>query len=326
MNLVGKRVFDFAFYTEENPHIQGTATSNYFLKQYATLTFRNILESSQQIEYFEDIPMPIISFNSDVDSEGSIVQVDETDDSLFKKITKTQNYVYGTLRGLPTQVTTNTSDSAIVNKTENTYVNTASSLPSIPSNQYAIYTSLISQNRVGSPIQVQQFQNSELLSTQRTLYKNWIINSISKILPEKIQSSKGDLTVNPLEDKVIFYNYNERFNPVVMGYADATMTRYMFNTEGLVVAKIENYTGSSTIFPLITGNIDNSNCALQTAFPDAFVTVFTYNLITKKLIQTTGARCQNTFYEYDDLQQLKLIKDHDGNIVKEFDQQFKPQD
>lgn len=323
INLVGKRVFDIALFTEQNPHTQGTATSNYFLKQYATLTFRNILESSEQIEYFEDIFMPNITFSSNVESEGSIILVDETNDSGFKKIITTQNYEYGSLKGLPTVITTNTSDSAVVNKTVNTYVNTASSLPSIPGNQSDIYTSLISQNRVGSPIQTQQLQNAELLATQRTLFNNFTVNSITKILPEKIQISKAE---QPLEDKAIFYNYDERFNPVVMGYANAPKTRYMFNSEGLVIAKIENYTGTSTTFPLITGNIDNSSCALQTEYINSDVTVFIYNLITKKLIQTIDARCQNTFYEYDDLHRLKLIKDHDGNIVKEFDQQFKSQD
>ena len=275
--------------------------------------------------YIEPIPMSLYEpmYESDLNLTVFTNPDVEFVEAPFKKITTTQNYEYGALKGLPTIVTTNTSDSAVLNKTVNTYVNTASSLTSIPSNQNAIYTSLISQNRIGSPVQVQQFKNTELLSTQRTLFNNYTVNSVSKILPEKIQISKAE---QPLEDKAIFYNYDEHFNPVVMGYADAPKTRYIFNTEGLVVAKIENYTGTSTTFPLITGNIDNTSCALQTQYLDSNVTVFKYNLINKKLIQTTDARCQNSYYEYDDLQRLKLIKDHDGNIVKEFDQQFKPQD
>lgn len=299
-NLIGKKVFDYSINTSPT----NTTLTNFAYGLYSLKTFDKKLVNIIEKEYFDDYP------------------INSLNDTPFKKIITTQNFEYGALRGLPTVITTNTSDSAIVNKTVNTYVNTASTLPSIPSNQTTIYTNLIAQNRVGSPIQVQQFKNTELLSTQRTLFNNFTVNSVSKILPEKIQISKG---VQPLEDKAIFYNYDEHFNPVVMGYADASKTRYMFNTEGLVVAKIENYTGTSTTFPLITGNIDNTNCALQTQYPNSYVTVFKYNLITKKLIQTTDSRCQNTFYEYDDLQRLKLIKDHDENIVKEFDQQFKPQ-
>lgn len=298
--------------------------SNYFISLYTLSTYNFKKIQQEDVNYIDPIPANLVVYEPTEFDDPSIIYPTQTElEASFKKIVTTQNYEYGALKGLPTVVTTNTSDSAVVNKTVNTYVNTASSLPSIPSNQSPIYTSLISQNRVGSPVQVQQFKNAELLSTQRTLFNDFTVNSLSKILPEKIQVSKGE---QPLEDKAIFYNYDEHFNPVVMGYEDAPKTRYMFNTEGLVVAKIENYTGTSTTFPLITGNIDNSSCALQTEYPNGNVTVFKYNLITKKLIQTTDARCQNTFYEYDDLQRLKLIKDHDGNIVKEFDQQFKPQD
>lgn len=328
-NFVGRTLFgyDIDQYCDENMYNNAVKPlSSCYIGYYDinSFYFKNISSITKQ--YIDPIPLslynPLIVFENEELFYDELPNVEELE-AAYKKITTTQDYEYGTLRGLPTVVTTNTSDSAVVNKTLNTYVNTASSLPSIPSNQNAIYTSLISQNRVGSPIQTQQLQNAELLATQRTLFNNFTVNSITKILPEKIQISKAE---QPLEDKAIFYNYDEHFNPVVMGYKDAPKTRYMFNTEGLVVAKIENYNGTATTFPLIVGNIDNSSCALQTEYPDANVTVFTYNLITKKLIQTTDSRCQNTFYEYDDLQRLKLIKDHDGNIVKEFDQQFKPQD
>ena len=300
------------------------ALSSCYFGFYEVYSYNFNLRRVTNKEYIQPIPMSLYAPLYDSELSFTILSNPDIDiiEASFKKIITTQDYLYGTLKGLPTVVTTNTSDSAVVNKTVNTYVNTASTLPSIPSNQIPIYTSLIAQNRVGSPVQVQQYKNTELLSTQRTLFNNFTVNSVSKILPEKIQISKGEQL---LEDKAIFYNYDEHFNPVVMGYADASKTRYMFNTEGLVVAKIENYTGTSTTFPLITGNIDNTNCALQTQYPNSYVTVFKYNLITKKLIQTTDSRCQNTFYEYDNLQRLKLIKDHDGNIVKEFDQQFKPQ-
>ena len=295
--------------------------SNYNIQYYHDYSYNLKLESKKSVSYIEPVPL---NFTSSILSfiDDETIPEQEVDDTPYKKITTTQTYEYGTLKGLPTVVTTTTSESAVENKTVNTYVNTASALPNIPSTQSALYTSLLAQNRISTPVQVQQFENANLLSTQRTLFKNWAIGSITKILPEKIQVAKG---TQPLEDKAVFYNYDANFNPVVMGYATAPKTRYIYNTDGLVVAKIENYTGTVTTFPIIEGNIDNTNCALQTQNPTAYVTVFTYNLITKKLIKTTDSRCQNTFYEYDALHRLQLIKDHDGNIVKEFDQQFKPQ-
>ena len=325
VNFIGRDLFEInvgLHFCPENPEVPIRGLGEFFMAYYFIETFDVKLNNVVSKEYIEPIPLNLnIPLFTGVDQ--SITEDYFSHDLTFKKIITTQNYEYGTLRGLPTVVTTNTSDSSVVNKTVNTYLNTASSLSGIPGNQTTMYTNLISQNRVGSPVQVQQFKNAELLSTQRTLFNDFTVNSLSKILPEKIQVNKGE---QPLEDKAIFYNYDEHFNPVVIGNKDAPKTRYMFNTEGLVVAKIENYTGTSTTFPLITGNIDNTSCSLQTEYPNSDVTVFKYNLITKKIIQTTDARCQNTFYEYDDLQRLKLIKDHDGNIVKEFDQQFKPQD
>lgn len=299
-NLVGKQVYSYSI----NAVPTDTTLSNLYIALYDVKTFSKKLISKSSNEYMDIVPLLT------------------EDEAPYKKITTTQTYEYGTLKGLPTAITSSTSEDTTVNKTVNTYVNTASTLPNIPSAQAALYTSLLAQNRVGEPVQVQQFQNTALLSTQRTLYKNWLIGEYSKILPEKIQLSKG---VQPLEDKALFYNYDTNFNPAVIGYAAAPKTKYIFNTDGLVVAKIENYIGTATTFPVITGNIDNTNCALQTQNPTASVTVFTYDLITKKLLKITDSRCQNTFYVYDTLQRLQFIKDHDGNIVKEFDQQFKPQ-
>lgn len=320
VNLVGKKVFDIVFYPEENSYQPGTSTSNFYLKIYSTLAFRNILNSVEKITYIDNVSMPNITFNQSIENDDMITVISEPDETNIKKIVTTQTFEYGALKGLPTVITSSTSDTNTVNKTINTYVNSVSNLTGLPANQSTLYTSLLALNRVDSPIQTQQFQNTELLSTQRTLFKNWTIGSTTKILPEKIQISKG---IQPLEDKAFFYNYDSQFNPVVMGYKDGTKTRYIFNSEGLVVAKIENYTGTDTTFPLITGNIDNASCNLQTQYPNALVTVFNYNLITRKLIKITDSNCRNTFYEYDNLQRLKFIKDHEGNILKEFDHNYK---
>ncbi len=336
-NFIGKEIIKdnvSSHYCINNSSLLLQPISNLYFGYYQIKVFNTRLIEEKEFNYFDPIPMnhyvkfndsydlQILGFHDSYGVEELVLPSQDQIEAPYKKITTTQTYEYGTLKGLPTAITSSTSEDATVNKTVNTYVNIASTLPNIPSTQAALYTSLLAQNRVGEPVQVQQFQNTALLSTQRTLYKNWLIGEYSKILPEKIQISKG---LQPLEDKALFYNYDTNFNPAVMGYAAAPRTKYIFNTDGLVVAKIENYTGTATSFPVITGNIDNTSCSLQIQNPTAFVTVFTYDLITKKLLKITDSKCQNTFYVYDTLQRLQFIKDHDGNIVKEFDQQFKPQ-
>jgi hypothetical protein len=323
INFVGKKVFDIVLYPEENPYQPNTTTSNYFLKQYATLTFRNKLESVEEIEYFEDVQMPVVTFTSGMENDDLSIEIDEPNESDVKKITKFTNYTYGNLKGLPIETTNSTSETGVLDRTVNTYIDTANALTGIPSSQLPIYTELMQQNRVNSPIESQGYKNNELLFTQRNLYKNFTIGSDSKILLEKIQSTKGSLIASPLEDKVIFYNYDTNYNPAVMGPADGPKTRYIYNNEGLIVAKIENYTGTDTIFPIVTGNLDNSNCSLQNLYANSLVTVYHYDLTINKLIRITNASCVNTYYEYDSLQRLKYIKDHDGNILQEFDTNFK---
>ena len=331
-NLIAKDLFGYeAVGVYCNSNFSGPMLkplSSIYLGYYFVNCYSSKLLSTKTKEYIEPIPMSLYQpmFISDLSPEPLDVGIDiEQIEQPFKKIITTQIYTYGTLKGLPIEIESSTSESNVFKKTVNTYLNNASSLSGLPSNQSTLYNSLLAQNRLSSPVQVQEFNNNELLSTARTIYKNWTINNNSSILPEKIQVAKGDMLVNPLEDKAIFYNYDERFNPVVMGYKDAPKTRYIFNTMGLVVAKIENYTGTITSFPLIVGNIDNSNCDIQNQYPNANVTVFTYNLITKKVVKITDAKCQSTYYEYDDLYTLKLIRDHQHLIVKEFDNNYKTQ-
>lgn len=328
VNFVGKELFGryvaLNHCTEDLSDPPRHAMSDCYLGYYLVNSFAFNLKETRKTEYIDPIPMSLYTPLIDSELNFSVMHNPEIAvlEANYKKIVTTQTFEYGALKGLPTVITNSISDTNTVNKTINTYVNSVSNLTGLPANQSTLYTSLLAQNRVDSPIQTQQFKNSELVSTQRTLHNNFTVNNVTKILPEKIQIAKGSQT---LEDKAIFYNYDEHFNPVVMGYKDAPKTRYLFNTEGLVVAKIENYTGTATTFPLITGNIDNTSCALQTQNPNSLVTVYQYNLITKKVIKITDPNCRDTYYEYDDLQRLKFLKDHEGNIVKEFDQQFKPQ-
>ena len=60
-------------------------------------------------------------------------------------------------------------------------------------------------------------------------------------------------------------------------------------------------------------------------FPSARFKFFKYDIISRKLIEEKDENKQIKTYLYDSFFNLKTIKDHDGNIVKEFDQQFKPQ-
>ena len=56
---------------------------------------------------------------------------------------------------------------------------------------------------------------------------------------------------------------------------------------------------------------------------NALMTTYTHRPMVG-LTSKTDARGVTTYYEYDDFQWLKAIKDHAGNILKSFDYHYKP--
>lgn len=322
-NVMSFKIFDSGIMSicNLNSYESNVVLSDRYIGGYYNNSYSFNKSKVETIDYFDLLPASLVPQEDD-GLGGTVYPSQATIEAPYKKIITTQNYTYGSLRGLPTEITSTTSENNSVVKTVNTYVDTATSLTGIPANQNSMYTSLIGKNIISSPVQTQTFRNNSLLSTQRTLYQNVSVANEQNVLPEKIQTSKGN---QDLENRATFYNYDANFNPVVFSLEGGPKIRYIFNTKGLVVAKIENYTGTQTTFPLVEGNIDNAECALQNQNPNAVVTVFTYNLITNQIVQITDSRCNNSFYFYDALHRLQYIKDHQGNILEEYNNNYRPQ-
>jgi len=271
-------------------------------------------------EYIEPIPISlyrpfmisVLNWNIDVDD----VEVEQIE-SQFKKIVTTQNNTYGALRGLPIETTVTTSDDNRILKTKNFYPTDASTLNGLTNEQIHAYSTLVNQNRIASPIQVQQYENNDLLSTQRTLYKSW--NNNTQILPEIIQTAKG---TQPLEDRAVFTEYDAKGNPTVMSLKDGTKTKYFYNALNQVIAKVENYSDALNI--PATPNLSNA-CAFITQYPQAVISVYNYDAVTNQIVSIVAPNCKTMYYVYNALHQLQAIKDNDGNIVQEFEHNYKPQ-
>lgn len=316
-NLVGKRVFDIVYYPEENPFQPGTSTSNYFFKQYASLTFRNILKNTESFEYFSNISMPNISFNSGIELDDTIVEVSEFDTINDKKIITSQEFSYGTLRGLTLETKTYSSDGSML-LTKNYYPNQANSISFLSTDELTANNKLVSQNRIATPIQVEQYRNGDLLSTQRTVNKSWN-NNPELILPEKILTSKG---TQPLEERAIFSEYDANGNLSVLSLKDGSKTKYFYNNLNQVILKVENYTSALNIPAIPTWT---NACTFIAQYPSALISVYNYDTTTNQIVSIINPNCKKTEYFYDELHRLKYIKDNEGNIVQEYDQNYKPQ-
>jgi YD repeat-containing protein len=326
-NFVGRTLFGYeavgVYCTIDFSDQERKPLSSCYMGYYETNVFSKKLLSITDKNYIEGVPLSL--YSPFVESEVILGYVPNPNIDIieqpFKKMITTQEYEYGNLKGLPTQITSSTSEGSKVIKTTNKYVNDYMSLNGLTNIQSDAYSNLLNLNNISSPVETKQFENNQLLSTKRILFKTIDqVNGVPKVVVEEIQASKEN---QPLEKRAVFYNYDTNYNPAVIGLVDGPKTRYIYNNEGLVVAKIENYTGADTIFPIVTGNLDNSNCSLQNFYTNSLVTVYHYDLTINKLIKITNANCIDTYYEYDSLHRLKYIKDHDGNILQEFDTNFK---
>ncbi|MFC7774003.1 hypothetical protein [Flavobacterium sp. GCM10027622] len=291
---------------------------------YYTYVFNQKLEKTITTDYIDPVPMSsYIAYNSNKqmdftfdnpdlileDPEGYIPQ--SVIENNFKKMTTTQTYEYGALRGMPTKVTmTNSNGELHIN--ENVYVNQYGTLTELTSNQIAAYAALLAQNNVASPIETKERFSLGLKSTKRTTYQD--ING--KIVPERIYTSKS---TRPLEERVVFEQYDSKGNPTLMSLTGGVKIKYLYNTQNHVIAKIENFTGTLDANTNSIGDI----AAFRNQFPNAMVSVFEYDPITNLLVRMYDPNGKTMTYEYDALHRLKLIKDNDNNVIKEFDQNFK---
>jgi hypothetical protein len=296
----------------------GNTLSNYFIGNYYTTSYLFRKMGEKQILYIDPVPASLVAVelteNDDVPNPITQEQLEAS----YKKIITTQNFEYGTLKGLPTKITTTTSDSNISNITQNTYANQVlPGSPSLPSQTVANQL-LVDQNNIATPIQVDQYQNNDLLSTQRTLYKQWN-NNPNHILPETIQTSKRGQN---LEDRVVFNEYDTKGNPSIVSYKDGTKTKYFYNDNNQVIIKIENYTGAMNVFANPMGS--TLPCNFINQYSGSYVTLYNYNAFTNLITSIIAPNCKITSYVYDDFHHLVLIKDNEGNILQEFDNNYKP--
>ena len=256
----------------------------------------------------------------------------------------TKNYNYGNTEHLqPTEITTSDSEGDIL-KTDITYPQDIAIGLRAQAEQ-----DLIDTHRWATPIKTNIYRKAganpeELLSQSYLVYKNWIggINAL-----ELHQTAKD---TDPLEDRIVYHDYYAHGHVKEVSKANGTRILYLwgYNNE-YPIAKIENFE-SSQITPAIqnlitaaedASNLDNDRTtgysgnegvlrqALDairnhTALSSAMVTTYTYDPLVG-LTSITDPRKLTLYYEYDDYNRLKLVRDDLGNILSENDYHYKGQ-
>ncbi|MGB4292171.1 MAG: RHS repeat domain-containing protein [Bacteroidales bacterium] len=156
----------------------------------------------------------------------------------------------------------------------------------------------------------------------KTQYKNWNNRIIE---PEVISYAKNSLNYY---DKIQFFNYDEKGNVLQYNLRDGSVFTYLWGyNKTYPVAEIKNATFnevnaiSPNIALLEAGNVGEQQ-RIRQSFPNAMITFFTF----KPQIGITSQTDPNgitIYYEYDSFGRLKLIRDHDGHILKTYEYNYK---
>ena len=228
----------------------------------------------------------------------------------------------------------------------------------LTASEKAAIDNLKNRNSKAIPIQSSSYQDinandvgdaNELLSTQRTNYKELGLNMI---LPEFVQTLKGayNSTSNVLEDRVVYHQYDGNGNPLEISKKDGTRVCYVWGyNQRYPVAKIENSTYSQIASLLLNNGLDIQNRsnldddrtldyngnegALRSKLDDfrnlpelssAVITTYTYDPLIG-VTSITNPKGYTIYYEYDDFNRLKQVKDATGNILSSNEYHYKNQ-
>lgn len=257
-----------------------------------------------------------------------------------------KDYVYNIPYGRLTEVQTTDSKGEVL-KTKTYYPDDVTSVSSLGNGNLTIveYNAIdklkksnLHLTRV--PIQVKNYKNNVLKSTQYTQYKDWGNNIV---LPQEIKASKE---TGPLKDKLVFHSYYTNGNVKEVSKKDGTHIVYIWGyNQTLPIAKIENatYSGVSSYVSNLhnKSNADNDRTlnvlgnegalrdaletmrtGLLTALPNAQVTTFTYDPLIG-VTSITDPRGRTNYYHYDAFNRLQYVKDHNGNVLSENQYNYK---
>lgn len=200
-----------------------------------------------------------------------------------------------------------------------------------------LMNSLVTANRIAEPILIKTLrktdQSQEDLTSQEVLYNTFTKDNKSLILPRAVQTVKGvQSATNQFEEKIQFHDYDKFGNSIESSKKDDTHTVYLWgHNYSKPIAKIENATYSQVMQALGKSSTETlqylqnySEASLKseiqkirTNLTSAMVTTYSYKPLVG-INSITDPKGVSVFYEYDDLNRLKTIKDDDLNILEEY--------
>gem|GEM_PF-1207628 len=202
----------------------------------------------------------------------------------------------------------------------------------------APYTTMVNANIIAPVIKQTAFKNDEahFLSSTLTNYKDWGNNVYA---PSSVETQKG---TDASEARVVFDAYDNKSNIQSVSKSGAPKICYVYGYGGTYpIAEVSN-ADYATVVAALGGATAVQNFRDNQAPTDAAVNSFLAPLRTASglsaakistytysplvgMTSMTDVKGVTTYYEYDNFQRLKNIKNKDGNIVKHIDYHYQGQ-
>lgn len=198
---------------------------------------------------------------------------------------------------------------------------------------------LVDENRIAQPVITETFFDDVKVSESHIKYGNSALTG--NLLKEtEYYSNKGPnvIDLNGDADKVLSINrYDGHGNILEYSKNDGTVINIIWGYDNsFPIAKIENASYSefsaqiSNLQSLSDQDVsetdeDSLRSALENlraSLPNAMVTTYTYDPLIG-VTSITDSKGYKTYYEYDEYNRLKFIRDSEGNIVSESEYHYK---
>ncbi|TKC60164.1 hypothetical protein FBD94_14720 [Pedobacter hiemivivus] len=176
---------------------------------------------------------------------------------------------------------------------------------------------------LSSPLLLEQFKFSN-----KTLGQLPFTGAISNFIPSALYKAK-----------IIYNDYDLRGNPLQSSQENGIATSYIWGCNGRYLLaqivnagseEVKNALGGSTVIDQLNSNdvsdlfVQQKMSLLRQVLVHAQITSYTYKP-SIGMTSATDPKGMTSYYEYDDFQRLKCIKDQQGNIVKSYDYHYKSQ-